>query len=149
MNKASKAVTGDKDRTFDQLAFPLSYKLGLLHEGIDAIELQLKEGFEDSEFTSYRYNLTCYVSARNPSKKKPMTKSIRVVADFIEDITGKSLIEDVVSSFGGSEESDDLLVCMNIPNKRVLADLFLARGRPTVFASVGVHPEDLRSALAS
>ncbi len=149
VNKASKAVTGDKDRTFDQLAFPLSYKLGLLHEGIAAIELQLKEGFEDSEFTSYRYNLTCYVSARNPSKKKPMTKkSIRVVADFLEDITGKSLIEDVVLSFSGSEESDDVLVCMNIPNKRVLADLFLARGRPTVFASVGVHPEDLRSALA-
>jgi amino acid adenylation domain-containing protein len=149
VNKASKAVTYDKDRTFDQLAFHLSYKLRLLDERIDAIELQLKEGFEDSEFTSYRYNLTCYVSERNPSKVKPMTKSIRVVADFVVDITGKSSIEDVILSFCGSEESDDVLACMNIPNKRVLADLFLARGRPTVFASVGVHPEDLRSALAS
>jgi amino acid adenylation domain-containing protein len=161
--KAESFARNDKDRTYDHRAFHALWASNLLRERVAAVEVQLKEGAEDSEFTGYRFDVTLHCLPNDGEKKEDGKKEdelslgITVAKDFFKEDDDNVTLELVAASIGDLLKADGLAhqntcyACLNIPNQRLYSDYRLASGQDDEAALAdpvfGVKPASLRKLL--
>lgn len=152
-NMAETLAMNDKDRTYDHRAFHALWACNMLRERVAAVEVQLKEGKEDSEFSGYRFDVTLHCLPNGMSQDDNETYEVVLTKDFkSEEAVTPEMVATSLKSAWDSESRDRVVfACLNIPNQRLYADHLLACGRDdgAILADpeFGVKPATLRTML--
>ena len=150
----------DKDRVYDFRAFHALHHLGFMHERVEAVEVQLKQGTLASEFTGYRFDVIYHVRPETAEEEKKGSGDSATDENILPvQIAGQGIsrVCDVVSALKNAVAEADcdadstVFGVVGIPNQRLWSDHLVASSQndDIGFATegVGVKPSELRSAL--
>lgn len=162
--QAEDLARNDKDRCYDYRAFHALHELGHLPDKVEAVELQLKMGKLDSEFTGYRYDVTYHIGMSESSEEEKKSSGggndvypVKLANNFSN--ADNTEIRSVVASLNDSvvkwilQKDETVFAALNIPNQRLLSDHLVAASKRDDLAyateSVGIKPSQLREALVT
>jgi amino acid adenylation domain-containing protein len=170
-----EATINDKDRTYDYRAFHLLMAAGLFPDRVSAVEVQLKLGGHDSEFSGYRYDVTCHCAPRDSqsqgdsesssdssssgSSQDAPSADIVVACDYANVAASDVSVQAVVSAMqeattdsisNNSNAPVSVFCALNIPNQRLWADHLVGCAKDdnaSLGQGGGVKPAALRAAM--
>lgn len=160
-SEAVIAAINDKDRCYDYRAFHVLKDTGLLNNRVSAVEVQLKEGAEDSEFTGYRYDVTLHCKGISEGSNVMPSLQVKPVANFasfrghanVNIVTPEIVVFALINAMPGLQDQENdrnVYACLNIPNQRLYSDFLLANGDDDSIeyaSNIGVKPSKLRQVV--
>jgi amino acid adenylation domain-containing protein len=158
--QAGEFARDDKDRTYDYRSFYALYQLGHLSPDVQAVEVQLKMGALDSEFTGYRFDVIYHVGQDDDEEEKKSSCSSSDVfpVTILADMGNKeSNVTDIVSLLkralneAGNKLEEKVFGILKIQNQRLYSDHLVASSQRDDIGyatpGVGIKPHELRRSL--